>query len=93
MYIKSYNKKTFLSIHYKKIIKLKHDLKHLKKNDKNIGMKHIKIKILNNLRRIINFIDTKYSDKYIHISSKKLVYNDLYNTNHINSSLIKTKSK
>lgn len=92
MYLKNHYKKTFLSIHYKKILELKHNLKHLKKENKNNTEDLIKHKIFTNLKRIIHYIDTNYNNKLIHVSNKKLNIKDLHNTNYINKSLFKNKS-
>lgn len=90
MYIKKHNKDSFLSIHHKKISFLKKKLTLNKHNNKQIKTKElIKYEISKNLKSIINYIDTKYSDKLIHISLKKFNLEDLYNTNYINKSLLK----
>jgi len=84
MYIKKYHKETFLSFHHKKLRILKKEIL-LNNNKKNI----IRREISKNLKKIINYIDTKYNGKLIHISSKRIEYEDLYNTNYINRSLLR----
>ena len=74
MYIKKHNKDSFLSIHHKKISFLKKKLTLNKHSNKQIKTKElIKYEISKNLKSIINYIDTKYSDKLIHISLKMVI--------------------
>ena len=89
MYIKKHNKDSFLLIHHKKIKLLKQKIHSDNSNTKIYNKELLKHEIAKNLKRIINYIDTKYHDKLIHISSKKFEREDLHNTNYINKSRLK----